>query len=122
MPSRRTPAEALDVALRELGWGDALAIDPQEAVSLFFELAGSAHATSSALDQVLAFSLGLDVPPAAGYVLPPLGHRSPPGVLGDTHLAVRGLGTARLVGLRGRRGGHAGGEHGGRLPRARRPT
>ena len=89
--------EALDVALRELGWGDALAIDPQEAVSLFFELAGSAHATSSALDQVLAFSLGLDVPPAAGYVLPPLGHRSPPGVLADTHLAVRGLGTARLV-------------------------
>ena len=88
--------EPLDTALRELGWGDALATHTQEAVSLLFELEGSAHASSSALEQVLASSLGLDVPPAVGYVLPTLGRRSPPGELDRAHLVVHGLGTAGL--------------------------
>ena len=47
----RTPATALDAALGDLGWHDALADDPQAAVSLLFELQGEANATSSALDQ-----------------------------------------------------------------------
>ena len=43
-PPRRTPATALDAALAELGWHDALADDPQAAVSMLFELQGEANA------------------------------------------------------------------------------
>ena len=77
--------------------GTRLAEHPQEAVSILFELEGAAHASSSALEQVLACSLGLDVPPAAGLVLPPLGRRCPPGELDGAQLVVRGLGTVSLL-------------------------
>src|SRR5205085_458947 len=50
--------DALDVALAELGWGDALSFDARAAVSRLFELQGEACARSSALDHVLAFALG----------------------------------------------------------------
>jgi hypothetical protein len=53
---------ALDVALAELGWPDALATDPADAVSLLFGLQGAANATSSALDLVLLDTLGLAGP------------------------------------------------------------
>jgi hypothetical protein len=89
--------EPLDAALLQIGWRDALAEHPQEAVSILFELEGAAHASSSALEQVLACSLGLDVPPAAGLVLPPLGRRCPPGELDGAQLVVRGLGTVSLL-------------------------
>ena len=88
---------ALDAELVELGWPDALVEDTQEAVSIFFGLQGSAHASSSALERVLAFSIGLEVPPPAGFVLPPLGRWSPPGALDGTRLVVRGLGTQSLL-------------------------
>jgi hypothetical protein len=88
---------ALDAALVELGWPDALAQDTREAVSVLFELQGAALAASSALDRVLACSIGLDVPPAAAFVLPPLGRWGPPGVLDGGSLVVRGLGTAPLL-------------------------
>ena len=87
---------ALDAALLELGWPDALAHDTREAVSVFFALQGSAHASSSALDRVLACSLGLDVPPSSGFVLPPLGRWGPPGELDRDRLVVRGLATSSL--------------------------
>jgi len=87
---------ALDAALLELGWPDALAQDTQEAVAVFFALQGSAHASSSALDRVLACSIGLDVPPSSGFVLPPLGRWDPPGELDRDRLVVRGLGTSSL--------------------------
>ena len=61
--------KALDDALDELGWRDALVADRRTAVSTLFELQGAANATSSALDMVLAGSLGVDGPVA----LPPLG-------------------------------------------------
>ncbi len=88
----------LDAALVELGWPDALVEDTQEAVSIFFGLQGSAHASSSALDRVLACSIGLDVAPPAGFVLPPLGRWSPPGAFDGARLVVRGLGTQSLAG------------------------
>jgi Acyl-CoA dehydrogenase, C-terminal domain len=89
---------ALDAALVELGWPDALVEDTQEAVSIFFGLQGSAHASSSALDRVLACSIGLEVAPPAGFVLPPLGRWSPPGAFDGACLVVRGLGTQSLAG------------------------
>jgi hypothetical protein len=88
---------ALDEALGELGWRDALAIDPRAAVSLLFELQGAANASSSALDQVLLGPLALDGDVDAGAVLPALGRWSPPGRLDADRLTVDGLGRSALV-------------------------
>jgi len=73
--------KALDDALEELGWRDALAADWRAAVSTLFELQGRANATSSALDAVMTGALGVDGPVA----LPPLGSCDQP--------RARGLGT-----------------------------
>jgi hypothetical protein len=86
--------EALDAALADIGWADALAADPWAAVGALFEHQGSANVTSSALDLVLAAGLGLDPSPDTAVVLPPLGRWSPPG---DAGSSVRGLGTAALA-------------------------
>jgi hypothetical protein len=67
---------ALDAALDELGWRDALEADPQVAVSALFDLQGRANATSSALDAVLGAG------PGQGFVLPALGTWDPPGASG----------------------------------------
>jgi hypothetical protein len=82
--------KALDDALDELGWRDALVEDRRAAVSVLFELQGMANATSSALDVVLASALGVDADEAV--VLPPLGQVDPPG----DGAALRGLGTGAL--------------------------
>jgi hypothetical protein len=80
--------KALDDALDELGWWDALSADRRAAVSTLFELQGRANATSSSLDMVMADALGVD----AAVVLPPLGSVDPPGKNG----AICGLGTGAL--------------------------
>jgi len=73
--------KALDDALDELGWRDALSADRRAAVSTLFELQGTANATSSALDAVMASALGVE----GAVALPPLGTRDQP--------RARGLGT-----------------------------
>src|SRR5437868_6818106 len=73
--------KALDDVLDELGWRDAFVDDRQAAVSTLFELQGSANATSSALDIVMAHAVGVDGP----VVLPPLASCDQP--------KARGLGT-----------------------------
>ena len=87
----------LDTALLELGWHDALALDPQTAVATLFRLQGSAHASSSSLDHVLAHRLVLPGSPVTGVVLPSLGQWAPPGELEGDALVVRGLGGAALT-------------------------
>ncbi len=91
----------LDAALTELGWSDALAVDPRAAVSLLFELQGSANAASSALDRVVAHALGADAGSTAGVVLPALGGWIPPGELHGDRLRVNGIGLAALAGRDG---------------------
>lgn len=86
--------EALDAALAELGWSDALIDDPRAAVSALFESQGSASATSSALGAVLADALG--IPRGAGVVLPVIGACSPPGEVVDGHMRIAGLAPAGL--------------------------
>lgn len=86
--------EALDAALADLGWHDAVAADPRTATSLLFDLQGRAGAVSSALDDVLASALGVEVGSVA-VVLPPLGAVRPPGRAADP--AVLGLGTGALA-------------------------
>jgi len=85
---------ALDAALDQLGWPEALASDPEAAVSLLFELQGSVAATSSALDRVLLSALGCE--PSVGVVLPRLGSWAAPGDVSGEGVSVRGLGTAGL--------------------------
>ncbi len=97
MPPPRTPGEALDAALDDLGWRDALGVDRQAAVSLLFEHQGRACAASSALDQVMLGSLDLDPSVTAAVVLPPLGRSDPPGEVVGEGLVVRGFGTAGLA-------------------------
>lgn len=88
-------SEDLDRALDDLGWRDALAADRQAAVSLVFDAAGRAHATSSALDWLLAHALG--APEGAAVILPPLRTWAPPGRVATGRCAVDGLGSAALA-------------------------
>ncbi|MDH3705079.1 MAG: acyl-CoA dehydrogenase family protein [Acidimicrobiia bacterium] len=62
---------ALDAALGEFGWREALADDPATAVSVLFDQQGRAGSNSSALDAVVAHRLGVDE--AVAVVLPPIG-------------------------------------------------
>jgi Acyl-CoA dehydrogenase, C-terminal domain len=89
---------ALDVALEDAGWQEALEADAQIAVSLLFELQGAANVTSSSLGHAVTSALGLnDTMAAAGVVLPALGRWSPPGMHAGERLTVRGLGTSDLT-------------------------
>jgi alkylation response protein AidB-like acyl-CoA dehydrogenase len=82
---------ALDAALADLGWLDALVADPQTAVSVLFESQGAANATSSALDRVLMRGLGLEDDPTLAVVLPPLRAVHAPGSRQGARWAVDGL-------------------------------
>ncbi|MEZ5143442.1 MAG: acyl-CoA dehydrogenase family protein [Acidimicrobiales bacterium] len=87
---------ALDLALDALGWPDALEVDPHTAVSLLFELQGSANRASSALDRVVA-AVVAPASDAAGVVLPTFGSPAPPArLLDDGRLTIEGLATAAL--------------------------
>ncbi len=91
--------KALDEALDELGWHDALAQDPFAAVSVLFESQGEANTSSSALDAVLADALGAGQGEGgfgATVVLPPLGRADAPGRMVGDLLEVRGLATASV--------------------------
>jgi hypothetical protein len=86
---------ALDAALRELGWHDALAGDRRDGVELLFDLQGASNATSSALDDVFAMALG--VTSGGAIMLPPLGKWSLPAIAAGDRLTVNGLATAALA-------------------------
>jgi hypothetical protein len=85
---------ALDAALDELGWPDALADDPRTAVATLFELQGAANVTSSALDHVVTTALGVERATTTGVVLPPIGRWDPPGTIDGHDLRLDGLVTA----------------------------
>ncbi|HXP33873.1 MAG TPA: acyl-CoA dehydrogenase family protein [Acidimicrobiales bacterium] len=88
---------ALDAALLELGWHEALAHDRRAAVSLLFEHQGRAAVTSGALDDVVAHALGPDTAPDAAIVFPALGRAEPPAYEGAGGVVLQGLGTSRLL-------------------------
>ena len=85
----------LDAALDDLGWTDALDADRATAVPVLFECLGAAHATSSALDWLLAAVLGTATGRPA-VVLPALRSCDPPGRVNGGRCMVEGLGTAAL--------------------------
>ncbi len=94
--TERHTGDALDAALAGLGWLDALADDPEAAVSVLFTLQGRATATSAALDQVVATRLGLPTTQTVAAVLPALGETAPPAQHVDSRLSIRGVGTPVL--------------------------
>jgi hypothetical protein len=93
---------ALDAAVADVGWDDALEFDTRAAVSRLFELQGEACATSSALDRVVKFALDLRLDGDTAVVLPAIGATDAPWKDGR----VRGLvdarrGSALVVGSTG---------------------
>jgi hypothetical protein len=88
---------ALDHALTELGWHEAISAEPQTAISVLFELQGATATTSSAITAVLGSALGRSSPESTGVVLPPLGQWEPPGdIVGDSVL-IRGIVTSAVT-------------------------
>ena len=93
----------LDAALDDLGWLDALALDPQAAIATLFAVQGAANSTSSALDAVLATSLlshewVTSVANTPAVILPGLGTGADavPGTLDGDRVTLTGLATAAL--------------------------
>jgi hypothetical protein len=86
--------DALDAALRDLGWHDALSFDTRAAVSCLFEAQGAAGVTSSALDRVLAHGLGHELDGSTSVLIPPVGAWDAPATADGTRLVVDGLVTA----------------------------
>ena len=84
--TERHTGAALDAALDEVGWREALDVAPRIAVSVLFDLQGRANATSSALGLVLG-----------SPVLPPAGTWRPPAVSDGDRVSVRGLAAAWTV-------------------------
>jgi hypothetical protein len=78
---------AVDSALDELGWREALEDDPRAAVSVLFEHQGRANVRTSALSWLLSHALGVN----GTVVLPALSDWGPPGSLTGDHVEVRGL-------------------------------
>jgi Acyl-CoA dehydrogenase, C-terminal domain len=94
--TERATGDALDEALRELGWADALADDAPASISILFRLQGRSHVTSAALDEVLATGLGVPLTGPVAVVLPPLGSDAAPGARRDGRLCIDGVGTPAL--------------------------
>jgi hypothetical protein len=88
--------EALDRALDDLGWADALEVDARTSVSTLFEIQGASCASSSALEAVVLAALGIAVDEDTSVLLPSLGHLDPPGRVDDGTASVRGIGLAAL--------------------------
>ena len=80
---------ALDAALVNVGWSDALAAAPEPAIRLLFAAQGAAGATSGALSGVLAAALGQDA--ATRVVLPRAGASTPPAHVRGDQVTVDGL-------------------------------
>jgi hypothetical protein len=80
---------ALDDALVDVGWRDALAFEPRAAISTLFQFQGECNASSSALGHVVRHALGLTA--EVGVVLPSIGRWDPPGVVSGPSLELTGL-------------------------------
>jgi hypothetical protein len=93
----RHSGPALDDALAQTGWHDALEADPYTAIETLFPLQGAANAISSALDHVVASGLGLRLAPEQAVVLPALGGWTVPGDTDGRGLTLEGLGTAAMT-------------------------
>lgn len=88
---------AVEAALEEVGWREALVAEGLAVIPLLFARQGVVNAASGALDDLLTAGLGLPPDAATAFVLPPFGGHSAPGSVQDGNLLVGGLGTARMA-------------------------
>src|SRR3954447_18010685 len=88
--------QALDTALAEFGWREALADDRHLAVSTLFRLQGEANVTSTALDDVLLTALSMAAADDTAVVLPRIGRVDAPGSGSPERIAVHGVATRRI--------------------------
>jgi hypothetical protein len=95
--TREYSGQTLDTALEQVGWYDALTIEPRAAIATLFEYQGANNATSSALGHVVLHTLGLGLTVEAAVVLPAIGQWHPPGTETDSGLQVQGLALADLL-------------------------
>jgi hypothetical protein len=96
MATKEHTGPALDAALEDVGWYDALPIEPRAAIATLFQLQGAHNDSSSALGHVVRHALGLRTQPGTGIVLPAIGQWDPPGVVNAHGLLVDGLASAAL--------------------------
>jgi hypothetical protein len=92
----------LDAALAEIGWAEALEVEPRTAVSALFEQQGATAATSSSLGRVLLTTLGIVTDDDTAVVLPRLGSGDVPARIDDAcvpvpEVRVLGVGLADLA-------------------------
>lgn len=85
----RHSGSALDDAVADVGWHEAMVDDDVAATALLFTLQGELGVTTSAISEVLHHPLGPG--PDALVVLPAAGGGTPPGRLDGSHLHVDGL-------------------------------
>src|SRR3954453_20027656 len=88
--------QALDTALAEFCWREALVDDQQLAVSTLFRLQGEANVTSTALDDVLLTALSMNAADNTAVVLPRIGRADAPGSGTPERIAVQGVATRRI--------------------------
>lgn len=90
--------DAVDLALDELGWREALQAEGGTVVPLLFAAKGSAASPGTPMDDLLAVALGAQPRSDVSVVQPEPGLRSAPGLVSASGgLWVRGSGTARLL-------------------------
>ncbi len=86
---------SVDDALDDLGWREMLAAEPRDAIEIVFRALGAHNATATALDDVLASTLGHEPGPDVAVVLPPFGSSAPPGHIDGDRMHAAGLATRR---------------------------
>jgi hypothetical protein len=89
--------DAVDKALDEVGWREALAEEGATVMPIVFTEKGLAGASATVIDDLLLMTLGLEPGADAGVVQPEPGRRTPPGRISGGRLSVAGTATARLL-------------------------
>lgn len=87
----------VDATLAELGWRELLAEDPDAAVEIVFTALGAANATASALDDVLATTLGFELGADLAMLLPNFACWAPPGRIDGSNSHAHGIATCRAA-------------------------
>jgi hypothetical protein len=89
-----------DPVLAKLGWLELLSDHPDDALGIVFGGLGATNAAASALDDVVASSLGHEPRADLAVLLPRFSGWDPPGGTGAADRPAEGLATARIAGAK----------------------
>jgi len=90
----------IDAALARLGWLEMLESAPDDAIDIVFTALGTANATATGLDDVVAAALGQQPRPDLAVLLPRFGAWEPPGQIRTDRFEAHGLATRRAASAR----------------------